>query len=366
MGRSGSARRGSPAGSCCAWRTTGPGSPLTSCHARSSGSAVPMPPAAPRTAAPASAWPSSTSSSARTAAGYRPVTGRKAAPSSRPRYRSPPRLRCEDSHPAPIFVTGWPRQAGKHARAGECCPVHKGDHVAEALGRTWDKRVAGWHSHVTSAAAFGKVLARLLEVACPADSDTCVDLGAGTGFVTLALAPRVSSVLAVDISPAMAESLAGRAREAGLRNVATEVCDLKDFRLPPASVDLVVSSYALHHLSDAGKRSVAAQALTWLRPGGRLVVADMMFGGGACRQGAGRGVADREEPRPLRPARRPGAPGLTGVLAARPGGCRVRQRQLRAGRRGSGHRPRHPPGRHPVTVGEPGGPGPPGRRSAQG
>jgi len=156
--------------------------------------------------------------------------------------------------------------------------------VAEALGRTWDKRVAGWHSHVTSAAAFGKVLARLLEVACPADSDTCVDLGAGTGFVTLALAPRVSSVLAVDISPAMAESLAGRAREAGLRNVATEVCDLKDFRLPPASVDLVVSSYALHHLSDAGKRSVAAQALTWLRPGGRLVVADMMFGRGASRR----------------------------------------------------------------------------------
>ncbi|HLH58261.1 MAG TPA: methyltransferase domain-containing protein [Streptosporangiaceae bacterium] len=156
--------------------------------------------------------------------------------------------------------------------------------MAEALERTWDKRVAGWHSHVTSAASFEKVLARLLEVARPAESDTCVDLGAGTGFVALALAPRVSSVLAVDISPAMTGSLLERAREAGLRNVATEVCDLKDFRLPAASVDLVVSSYALHHLLDPDKRFVVAQAMAWLRPGGRIVIADMMFGRGASQR----------------------------------------------------------------------------------
>ena len=125
---------------------------------------------------------------------------------------------------------------------------------------------------------------RLLAISGPGPADACVDLGAGTGFVALALAPVAGSVLAVDISPGMAESLAVRAAEAGLSNVTTEVADLRTFRMPAASVDLVVSSYALHHLRDEDKRTLAAEAARWLRPGGRLVVADMMFGRGASQR----------------------------------------------------------------------------------
>jgi ubiquinone/menaquinone biosynthesis C-methylase UbiE len=94
-------------------------------------------------------------------------------------------------------------------------------------------------------------------------------------------------VLAVDISPGMAESLAARAAQAGLSNVTTEVADLQTFQMPAASVDLVVSSYALHHLRDADKRALAAAAAGWLRPGGRIVVADMMFGRGATQRDRG-------------------------------------------------------------------------------
>jgi ubiquinone/menaquinone biosynthesis C-methylase UbiE len=82
----------------------------------------------------------------------------------------------------------------------------------------------------------------------------------------------------------MAESLAARATQAGLRNIRAEVADLQAFRLPTASVDLVVSSYALHHLRDEDKRALAAEIARWLRPGGRIVVADMMFGRGASRR----------------------------------------------------------------------------------
>ena len=152
------------------------------------------------------------------------------------------------------------------------------------LEREWDRRVAEWHSHVTSAAAFGQVLDELIRQSGPKPTDACVDLGAGTGFVTTALAPQVSSVLAVDISAAMAASLAERAAHDGLANVSTEVCDLRDFQLGPASVDLVVSSYALHHLPDAEKQALVTRAARWLRPGGRLVVADMMFGRGGSRR----------------------------------------------------------------------------------
>lgn len=152
------------------------------------------------------------------------------------------------------------------------------------LGRQWDKRVEQWHSHVTSAAAFEHLLRDLIDVASPRPADSCVDLGAGTGFVTMALAPLVSSVLAVDISPAMASALAEQAAAVGLANVSTQVADLVEFQLPPASTDLVVSSYALHHLVDPDKRALVARAAQWLRPGGRLVIGDMMFGRGASRR----------------------------------------------------------------------------------
>ena len=152
------------------------------------------------------------------------------------------------------------------------------------VSQKWDKRVGQWHDHVTSAGAFAKVLDGILVLSQPKPSDVCVDLGAGSGFVTTALAPLVASVHAVDISPAMTEALAERTVDAGLVNVSIEVTDLKDFRLPPYCADLIVSSYALHHLTDADKRALTVRAAQSLRPGGRLVIADMMFGRGGSRR----------------------------------------------------------------------------------
>ncbi len=152
------------------------------------------------------------------------------------------------------------------------------------LERKWDRRVDKWHSHVNSAPAFRQLLDELIRLSSPKPTDACVDLGAGTGFVTTALAPRVASVLAVDISASMAQSLAEQAAQSGLHNVSTEVADLRQFQLPPASVDLVVSNYALHHLADADKRALVMNAARWLRPGGRLVIADMMFGRGTSQR----------------------------------------------------------------------------------
>ena len=148
----------------------------------------------------------------------------------------------------------------------------------------WDKRVGQWHEHVNSAAAFEMVRDRILALSRPQPSDVCVDLGAGTGFVTTALAPLVASVHAIDISPAMTNAVAERSADAGLANVSTEVADLKDLLLPAAQADLIVSSYALHHLADSDKRALAARAAQGLRPGGRLVIADMMFGRGGSRR----------------------------------------------------------------------------------
>jgi ubiquinone/menaquinone biosynthesis C-methylase UbiE len=155
---------------------------------------------------------------------------------------------------------------------------------AEALRRSWGRRVDTWREQVFASPAFRKILEALLMAAEPRPDDRVVDLGAGTGFVTLPLAERVKDVLAVDISSEMLADLKKRLSERGLTNVTTQVADISELDLPEQSYSLVVSSYTLHHLRDDQKAAVIGNARRWLRSGGRLVIADMMFGRGGSQR----------------------------------------------------------------------------------
>ncbi|MQA80236.1 MAG: methyltransferase domain-containing protein [Streptosporangiales bacterium] len=150
--------------------------------------------------------------------------------------------------------------------------------VSRGLERTWDKRVDTWHDNVTTSDAFEGVREELISRAQPRPTDACVDLGAGTGFLTLPLARMAASVFAVDISSRMIAELDRLAGVHGLGNVDSMAGDLMSIELPEASVDLIVSNYTLHHLPHHEKRILVGRARGWLRPGGRIVIADLMIG----------------------------------------------------------------------------------------
>jgi 2-polyprenyl-3-methyl-5-hydroxy-6-metoxy-1,4-benzoquinol methylase len=152
--------------------------------------------------------------------------------------------------------------------------------MGEGLDGTWNDRVDSWHHHVTNSPAFDAVRQEVFRRAAADQHARCLDLGAGTGFLTLPLAGSVAHVVAVDIAPAMTEDLERRAKDEGVGNVETMACDLTTLRFADESFDAVVSNYALHHVTHVEKRALVARARRWLRPGGRLVVADMMFGRG--------------------------------------------------------------------------------------
>ena len=158
------------------------------------------------------------------------------------------------------------------------------DKRSRALKHAWRDRVRSWDDQVGSSQAFSQVRDALLKVAQPRAEDEAVDLGAGTGFVTIPLADRVRSVIAVDLVGDMLEVARLEAERRGLNNVTTITEDLSRVELGPASLDLVVSSYALHHLTDEDKVHLVQRARSWLRPGGRIVIADMMFGRGSSPQ----------------------------------------------------------------------------------
>ncbi len=105
-----------------------------------------------------------------------------------------------------------------------------------------------------------------------------VDLGAGTGTGTLAIARRFpgARVHSIDASPAMLERLRAAAAAAQVDDrVEAHLADL-DGDWPavlPGTVDLAWAALSLHHVSDPAE--VLRQVLGALRPGGVLVVTEM-------------------------------------------------------------------------------------------
>jgi ubiquinone/menaquinone biosynthesis C-methylase UbiE len=146
----------------------------------------------------------------------------------------------------------------------------------------WNRRVDNWDTEGSS--GLREVVAAVVAACRPSPETVAVDLGCGSGQVTIPLAKQCARVLAVDVSAPFIEQLRAKADDAGVRNIEGLTNPIETLDLPPGSVDLVVSNYALHHLRDPDKEQLMERAHGWLRPGGRLVVGDMMFGRGSDSQ----------------------------------------------------------------------------------
>src|SRR5579859_2183413 len=140
-----------------------------------------------------------------------------------------------------------------------------------------------WDHHVLEAEelartdGFQGLRDEILWLARPEPDDVVVDVGAGTGLLSLAIAPLVAKVWAIDVSPAMIDYLTTKAASGELANVETATATAVSLPLVDASASLVVSNYCYHHLSDAEKERGLAEVFRVLRPGGRVVIGDMMF-----------------------------------------------------------------------------------------
>ncbi len=104
-------------------------------------------------------------------------------------------------------------------------------------------------------------------------SDTVVDLGAGTGYLTFQLAPEVpqGKVLAVDIQPEMLDMLTAAQQRHGIENVEPILATVDNPHLP-LGVDYVLMVDAYHEFEFP--REVMKSVIKSLNPGGRVVLAE--------------------------------------------------------------------------------------------
>jgi arsenite methyltransferase len=107
--------------------------------------------------------------------------------------------------------------------------------------------------------------------------DVVADIGAGDGVFTRRFAVAVGPMgkaIGIEIDPSAVRKMTADARRLNLSNYEARLVPPDDPMLAPNSVDVIFLSDAYHHITD--RVNYFTRAKQALKPGGRLVIVDMV------------------------------------------------------------------------------------------
>jgi ubiquinone/menaquinone biosynthesis C-methylase UbiE len=152
------------------------------------------------------------------------------------------------------------------------------DPVKEQVAAHWNRRAAGFdadfgHSIRTAGerAAWDRILDLVIGGRGGLDA---LDVGCGTGFLSLELAGRGHRVTGIDFAPQMLAEARKKAAAQGIA-VRFEEGDAEQLRFPAGSFDMVMTRHVLWTLPHP--EAAIDEWIRVLRPGGRLAAMDSQF-----------------------------------------------------------------------------------------
>ena len=167
----------------------------------------------------------------------------------------------------------------------------KGTKDERAGGGRFNAEAVGWDSnpglHLLSAEGLKAIRAKVPALSTGGSQELHVlEIGCGTGLLTLMIAPHVKSITAVDAADGMIAMLSEKLKKTDAPRNVVPVCELledaEDPALPPADpskpsgprrkYDVVISHLVLHHIPDL--RGVLVTMFACLNPGGCIALTD--------------------------------------------------------------------------------------------